>query len=452
MFKKIELWLVCLIILIFIVCTIFFGALISNYYMHKYEWKTFSKGSFPKIQAIAIYISNIPRNIKIIINDEVKLKSLNKHKNKKRFNKTIDSNRNELLILPFYNGDLKSSEVNIVDINTFEVLHKYKHNVDEMNNLIKNSNEDFFDNDKFNSQERFLYIHPLILNDGSLVSSGVDGALFKLDFCSNLIWINQDERFHHSKNLSTDGNIWAITSLYPYSKIINKRLGKYGIGFRDDAITEINNEGKIIFSKSIAEILIENQIIGDNLFQTLDPIHANDVQPALSSSEYWQINDLFISIRAKSAIVHYRPSTNKVINYITGPFFQQHDVDIISDYEISIFNNNNNPDDNSKYSNQLVYNFKSKKFSTKFNSELKKNNFKTITEGGSEILKDGSLILDESNHGRIIILNKEGKKEIEFINKDGNGNIFNISWIRVIEDKELINKIREKKFKNKCLN
>ena len=124
------------------------------------------------------------------------------------------------------------------------------------------------------------------------------------------------------------------------------------------------------------------------IYFKLDPIHANDVQPALFSTEYWKKDDVFISIRNQSAIIHFRPSTNKVINYIKGPFFQQHDVDIISNEEISIFNNNNRPGLKGQYSNQLIYNLREKKFVKKFERELKKENLKTITEGGSEILDD----------------------------------------------------------------
>ena len=40
----------------------------------------------------------------------------------------------------------------------------------------------------------------------------------------------------------------------------------------------------------------------------------------------WKKGDLFISIRNQSALIHYRPETNKVINYIKGPFYMQHDI------------------------------------------------------------------------------------------------------------------------------
>jgi hypothetical protein len=86
--------------------------------------------------------------------------------------------------------------------------------------------------------------------------------------------------------------------------------------------------------------------------------------------------DVFLSIRNQSAIIHYRPSTNKVINYITGPFAQQHDVDIISDKEISIFNNNNFFVNN-EHSEVVIYNFETKKFRKLFNDQLQKENFKT---------------------------------------------------------------------------
>ena len=149
----------------------------------------------------------------------------------------------------------------------------------------------------------------------------------------------------------------------------------------------------------------------------------------------------FLSLKHHSAIVLYRPSTNKVIDYITGPFAHQHDVDIVSKNEISIFNNNNFFIDN-KYSEVLIYNFKTKKFKKIFNDQLVKENFKTYSSGMSQILNDGALMVEEENHGRIILFNKMGEKEWEFVNKDKDGNIGEISWSRIIEDKSFIEKFK----------
>ena len=51
-----------------------------------------------------------------------------------------------------------------------------------------------------------------------------------------------------------------------------------------------------------------------------DPFHLNDIQPALETTENWLQGDLFLSIRDQSMVMHYRPSTNEVINIIEGSF------------------------------------------------------------------------------------------------------------------------------------
>ena len=43
-------------------------------------------------------------------------------------------------------------------------------------------------------------------------------------------------------------------------------------------------------------------------------------------------------------------------------------------------------------------------------------------------------MVEEQNHGRIILFNNKGEKEWEFVNKDKNGDIGLISWSRIIED------------------
>jgi hypothetical protein len=297
---------------------------------------------------------------------------------------------------------------------------------------------------------RFEYRHPLLFEDGSIIADSEYSVEFQIDFCSDLIWINDEEIFHHSKMLNHEGNIWVVGLMNPKSKYVEKFPIK---GFYDDSIIKINKDGKILFNKSVTEILIENNLVDENLSNQRysDPIHLNDIEPAFTDTEYWQQGDVFISIRHQSAIIHYRPSTNKVINYITGPFAQQHDVDIISDREISIFNNNNFFVNN-EHSEVVIYNFETKKFRKLFNDQLQKENFKTTSQGLSHIFKDGSLMVEEQNHGRIILFNSKGEKEWEFVNKDKNGDIGFVSWSRVIEDQLFIEKFKSLVKNKKCLN
>ena len=442
MFKKIELWIVGLIVIFFILLILFVSGVLRDAYLGKNRTPEFLRNNL-------VTVAKIPKNVYHVIQYFINRNAppkLQKHKNKKRFEQFIENKRNALLVLPRYDHSLSRSVVEIVDLNNFAVLHTYKHDVAKMNPQI--TNKELLKAN--NSPIRFLYNHPLIFDDGSLISNTDYSLIFKIDFCSNLKWINDEQIFHHSVMLNHKGNILIPGQMYPKSHYVNQYSTK---DFLDDSITKINTDGKILFTKSITEILIENRLVDKNFFLTNhnDPIHLNDIEPAFIDTEYWQQGDVFISIRHQSAIIHYRPSTNKVINYITGPFAQQHDVDIISDNEISIFDNNNFFDNN-EHSEVIIYNFETKTFRKLFNDQLQKENFKTVSEGLSHTFKDGSLMIEEQNHGRIILFNNKGEKEWEFVNKDKNGDIGFVKWSRVIEDELFIERFKSLVKNKKCLN
>ena len=421
------------ILLIFIITSLLFGSLIKYHYDGGTKYKNLAK--------LSLYLAGIPisfkRWIKNIINDSEKPPILTKHKEKKRFQQFIKNNREGLLVLPRYDHSLSRAVVDIICLNEFKIIHRYKHDISF---ITKNKDS-----------IRFGYYHPLLLEDGSLISESTYSPLFKIDFQSNLQWINDEIVFHHSKAIDHEKNIWIPGRLKPFSKYVKKFQHPID-KFRDDAIVKINTNGKILFKKSVIEILIEDKK-GDminRLKKTVtDPIHLNCIEPAFSNTKHWKKGDLFLSLKHHSAIILYRPNENKIINYITGPFAQQHDVDIISDNEISIFNNNNFFLDG-EFSEVLIYNFQTKQFSKLFNEQLKKENFKTYSSGMSQILKDGALMVEEQNHGRIILFNNKGEKEWEFVNKDKNENIGEVSWSRVIEDDLFVEKFKSLVQKIKC--
>ena len=447
MFKKIELWLVGLIALFFIILIIFISGVLRDAYLGINKTPAILRNNLT-------IIAEIPKNIihlsEFILNKNAPPK-LQKNKDKERFKQHINNKRNALLVLPRYDHSLNRSLVDVIDLNNFELIHTYNHDILKMNAKVQNKK--LFPRIEIDdSPIRFEYWHPLILKDGSIISESDRSPLFKIDFCSSLIWINDEIIFHHSKMLDHEQNIWVGGQMNPKSKyVLNNQTTEYD-NFWDDSIAKISEDGKILFNKSIIEILVENNFLDMNIFDgNNDPIHLNDIEPALIDTEYWKQGDVFLSIRNQSAIIHYRPSNNQVINYITGPFAMQHDVDIISSKEISIFNNNNFISNN-KYSEVIIYNFETKKFSKLFNEQLQKENFKTYTEGLSHIFKDKSLLVEEQNHGRIILFNKNGKKEWEFVNKDENQDIGRINWSRIIEDELFIENFKSLVKNKKCLN
>ena len=139
-------------------------------------------------------------------------------------------------------------------------------------------------------------------------------------------------------------------------------------------------------------------------------------------------------------ILLYRPSTNKVIWKGTGPFFHQHDVDILNDYKISIFNNNSKDfvDDDvvDGHNEVIIYDFKKKEYSSYLSDSLIKNDVRTITEGRSQILPNGALFVEESNYGRTLYFNSDGSLRWTHLNRAENGKTYKVRWSRIIYNGE----------------
>ena len=207
MFKKIEIWILYLAIILAVIFALFFGILVRQELVGKTKLGIISKS--------ALFFAEIPKNLKIIylkynepgLDLSIKEK---KHLKKPRFKRFIDSNREELLLLSRYDGDISRSVVEIIDLNSFKVLHTYKPDVYEINNKTDTSKEEFRNLlVTSTSPERYIINHPAISSDGSIVFHS-RSPLVKVDFCSRLVWINDTSRFHHSNTIDSEGFLITI--------------------------------------------------------------------------------------------------------------------------------------------------------------------------------------------------------------------------------------------------
>jgi len=253
----------------------------------------------------------------------------------------------------------------------------------------------------------------------------------------------------HEKNLWIPFNYFP-TSVFPGR--LDEKLGIVVNHFQDDGIMKISSDGKILFKKSIIQIFLDNNL-EDIIYPgeiTFDPTHVNDIQPVLFDSPHFKIGDVFLSLRSISMIILYRPSTNKIIWFKKNPWIYQHDVDIINENQISIYNNKNI--DNSfntdkKNNNILIYDFNKKKVLNFYDPLFKKYDIRTETSGLSEIMPDGSIFIEEANYGRLIHMKKEGKIIWEYINRADNGNLYPLFWSRLLKnlDKNFLKQLKDLK-------
>jgi hypothetical protein len=433
-FKKIEIWILYLTILLSILFAVFFGVLVRQELVGSIKAGWVSK--------TALTLAEIPINLKKIIESDLVVDD--RFPALDGFNGTPNAEE-VYLLLSKVDGDLQEGVVELVDLRSFEILHTWNPEIDEFNDLVEQVDEfKYLDRDRNN--RRLTLVHPKLTSDGGLLFQN-GTPLWKIDACSNLVFQNTHDLFHHSIETDIDGNIWVPSYMYPQSLPIEKvgRDNRDEGGFSDDAIVKLDSDGEILFEKSVSQIFIDNGLeyllfsIGDIYFD-VDPIHLNDIQPVNFDGEFWKKGDVFLSLRHQSMVLLYRPSTNEIIWKGTGAFFHQHDVDILDNQRISVFNNNSKDfvdgDVVDGHNEVIVYNFKTNEYSSYLKDSLEENDVRTITGGRDQILTNGDLFVEESNYGRSLYFNSDGSLRWTHLNRAVDGNVYGVAWSRILYTEE----------------
>lgn len=427
--KKVPLWAVLLLLWFGLVITITFGWAV----WHIEQGGTlFSKQTAKKINLVASFpslVKNVFLEIKhpSILERPNLYPSINGFKMEGNF---IDSN---YILLSTYDSKSKSSVVKLKRIGDKKVIYQWSPNLEQIKKVLISKSE-FWNNAKTQNLRLF---HPLLSSDGSVVFHNYVSPLIKIDKNSRVVWI-KNGLFHHSLEFDAEGNIW-VSSMDKHSKALPKVLGD----FNDEHITKISPDGELLFNKSITKILIENGysglMLGVGDFEE-DMLHVNDIQPALNSGKYWQKGDLLISVRNRSTVFLYRPSTNKILWLKVGPWLHQHDVDFIDAVHIGIFGNNTVRSEEQErlidgYNDQYIYNFETSELTTPYTEFFKKSGIATPAEGRSAVLKNGDLFVEETNNNRL--LRGTTKKVLwQFVDRIDQNTVSALSWSRFVTEEE----------------
>ena len=446
MFKKVEIWILYLAILLSIIFAVGFGVLVRQ----GIEGTTkFGSIDITTLSKPAVFIARLPEKLLTILLKPNPYRVSDPWDDEREFFEQdgFDGAPNlekSYLLLSRYDGDLQEGVVELVDLRNFQILHTWNPDIDEFNNLVEQVNEfKYLERDKHD--KRSLLVHPKLTSDGGLLFNDAS-PLRKIDACSNLIFQNTHDRFHHSIETDIDGNIWVPSHINPHSLPIEK-VGRVNVeegGFSDDAIVNLSSDGEVLFEKSVSQIFIDNGLeyllfAHGNSYES-DPIHLNDIQPVNFDGDFWKKGDVFLSMRGQSMVLLYRPSTNQIIWKGTGPFFSQHDVDILGEHRISIFNNNSKFFQNDNivdgHNEVIIYDFKTNEYTLYLKGSLIENDVRTAWQGRSQILINGDLFIEETNHGRTLYFNADGSLRWTHVNSADDGNVYIVGWSRILYTEE----------------
>lgn len=444
MFKKIEIWVVYLIVVILFVFSLCFGFLVRQELVGTTKFGFASRS--------ALFLAEIPVTLSII-KKRFQTDGKGDMQVPDRFPGRSGFIGNPLeapsyLLLSRYDGNVGKSIVELIDLTNFDVKFKWDLPINEINEQLDKNSPEYENQEIYNSERRFRASHSLMADDGGLY---IHAPFAKITHCGAIEYIEQEDFYHHSLNFDADGNIWVPSHKHP-SVLKEQMVGTGHQVFFDDAINKISPDGEVLYSKSIPQLLIENNqkgmifLSGNTEFGN-DPIHLNDIQPVLETTSYWEKGDVFLSMRSLSKVILYRPSENKIIWQSDGHISGQHDVDILDDSRISIFNNNMVRGVNDFYvdgMNQVVvYDFATNEYQTYLEQSLIEQEVRTISEGLSEISDTGDLFLEETNYGRSLYLNSDGTLQWAYYNRANDEKMYRTNWSRLLHTPGDIEKINQ---------
>lgn len=265
-----------------------------------------------------------------------------------------------------------------------------------------------------------------ILPDGSLVGRSGDFPI-RMDACSNVAW-RKRLSIHHSMERDADGHFWMP------ARNRSSTLPGANSKLKDEDLVRLSPSGDVLSRISLSDMLVRNgyrRLLYRAKRYENDPMHINDVQPVLRDGPFWRRGDLFVSLRTNSVVFLYRPGTDEVVWLQSGPWLHQHDVDIVSEHEISVFSNNTvatgNGDIRVLGANEVyIYDFATDEARSPWREAMRRHEVRTVTGGAATLFDDGGVMVEEFNYGRILRLSADGAVQWSYVNRASDGQVYRL--------------------------
>lgn len=335
------------------------------------------------------------------------------------------------VLLTAFDAAHRRAEVQLLRLSDGTILHRYVPDIATLNGRSHFVSA-LVDLKREKDASRNLMMHPLLLPDGGLVIH--DGTpLAKIDACGQVQWV-VDGIFHHSLELGPEGHLWAAYR-YPRSP-----MPHVAPTFNDEAVAEVTTDGRLLRLIRVADILDSNGLgyLWQHRAYSDDPFHLNDIQPVFTDGPYWQRGDLLLSLRAMSMLLLYRPSTGKVLWWRMQPWSAQHDVNVLDDHRISVFDNNwvfAAPEGEvaAEGNEILVYDFRTDQTQAVLADGIRTSHFSTRAQGRATPLPNGDYMLEATERGRLLRMAPDGTVRWNYISADAQQRRYQLRWSRYLD-------------------
>jgi hypothetical protein len=258
-----------------------------------------------------------------------------------------------------------------------------------------------------------------ITPEASIVSNFEYLSTFSLDVCGNTLW-KLDNLGHHSVHRNEDGSFWVPAM---------ERIKENPVGFKMHRATfdsfliqHISADGRILESKSLTEMLGENDLYGLTVMSSLeiynpsvfgDTMHLNDIEafPSDMESDVFAPGDLLLSLRNLNGLMVVDPKNWKVKWSTFGHVLRQHDGDFMAGDRISVFDNRNfgDPEPGDNFASRIVeFDVKTGANKTVLSGDGALPFFTQI-RGVHQRLANGNILITSANDGMVAEFSADGR-------------------------------------------
>ncbi len=264
------------------------------------------------------------------------------------------------------------------------------------------------------------------LPDGSIVVNVGNYGAVRLDTCSKPIW-RLDYMTHHSVTPTEDGKFWlpGHISIYDTPEELLPRgvsadqIAAALIGHLknyNNSLVLVNADGQIEKEFSVLQAVrdagLEHLIYASQQEIYFDPTHVNDIEvvtAALASKiDGVAVGDLLVSARDMNMIAILDQDDGHLKWYQAGPWVRQHDIDIMADGTITIFNNRETSIGNWVKGSQILSFDPATEEITILHPVSEDDRFYTSIMGAQQRLDNGNTLITESLGGRVFEATPDG--------------------------------------------
>lgn len=427
LFKRVEVWVLVLVVLAGILAMIGFGAVVCD--------QLTGKKRFGMVGRAAQSIAELPETLATALTGADPMLAHRQHAAPGVYGWDWTSGSGAGLpgywIMSHFDYDRQRSLIDMVRLSDGKIVHSWAPDADALlSGVPRTSMVAVLPNW---STAKFKPYHPWLMENGDLIVKDAYTPLLRIDACARPVWRLDSMLFHHSSEPDGAGGLWIPSVIEPAT------IDGVPATFIEDALTRVSFDGKVPARISVPAMLLRHDM-GYLLFPPGsyedDPVHLNDIQPVLADGPYWKKGDLFVSLRHVSTVLLYRPATDEIVWMKSGPWRGQHDVDILDDHRIAVFDNQAErrevPDVNGN-SDIDVYDFATGAISHPYRAVMKREDVQALYEGLYTVLPGGGLVVEVHNSGQILILAADGRRLGQFVNRNPNGKVYEIGWGRYID-------------------